>query len=72
MIISLIAVLAVGVTMLLPDEASAASKPKKPDQVKSLTVKAKNSTSATIKLNEVKGAGGYKIYQSTSKMENTA
>lgn len=67
MIISLIAVFAVGATMLLPAEASAASKPKKPAQVKGLVVKAKSSTSVTIKFKKVKGAKGYKVYQSTSK-----
>lgn len=67
MIVSLMAVFFVGATMLLPAEASAASKPKKPAQVKSLVVKAKSSTSVTIKFKKVKGAKGYKVYQSTSK-----
>lgn len=58
---------AVGITSLFPMEANAASEPKKPGQVKRLTVKAKNATSLTIQFKAVKGAKGYKIYQSTSK-----
>lgn len=58
---------AVGTTLLFPTEANAASKPKKPGQVKQLTVKAKGATSLKIQFKAAKGAKGYKIYQSTSK-----
>lgn len=58
---------AVGITSLFPMEANAASEPKKPGQVKRLTVKVKSATSLTIQFKAVKGAKGYKIYQSTSK-----
>lgn len=67
MVLSLMTAFLVGTAMLLPAEVNAASKPKKPAQVKSLTVKAKSSTSVTIKFKKVKGAKGYKVYQSTSK-----
>ncbi len=58
---------AVGIALLFPMEANAASKPKKPAQVKGLTAKAKGTSSIAIKFRPAKGAKGYKIYQATSK-----
>lgn len=67
MAISLLVAFLIGTAMLLPAEANAASKPKKPAQVKGLTVKAKSSSSVTIQFKKARGAKGYKVYQSTSK-----
>lgn len=64
--VAILTVLAVGATMLLPAEASAASKVKKPAQVKSLTLKAKSTTSVAVKFKKVTGAKGYKVYRATS------
>lgn len=66
-VLALMTVVTVGATMMLPAEASAASKPSKPKQVKSLTIKATGTNSIKISFKKVAKAKGYKIYQATKK-----
>lgn len=65
--LALMTVATVGVTMMLPAEADAASRPAKPKQVKSLTVKVVGTNSIKISFKKVAKAKGYKIYQATKK-----
>ena len=63
-ILALFTVLAVGTTMLLPTEVSAASRPAK---VKSLKVTSRSYNSLKVSWKKVKNAKGYQIYRATKK-----
>ena len=63
-ILALFTVLAVGMTMLLPTEVSAASRPAK---VKSLKVASRSYNSLKVSWKKVKNAKGYQIYRATKK-----
>ena len=63
-ILALFTVLAVGTTMLLPTEVSAASRPAK---VKSLKVASRSYNSLKVSWKKVKNAKGYQIYRATKK-----
>ena len=63
-ILTLLTILTVGMTMLLPTEASAASRPAK---VKSLKVARQSYNSLKVSWKKVKSAKGYQIYRATKK-----
>ena len=63
-ILTLLTILTVGTTMLLPIEASAASRPAK---VKSLKVASQSYNSLKVSWKKVKTAKGYQIYRATKK-----
>lgn len=63
-ILTLLTILTVGTTMLLPIEASAASRPAK---VKSLKVASQSYNSLKVSWKKVKNAKGYQIYRAKKK-----
>lgn len=63
-VIACVTVAVVGMTMLMPTETYAASKP---GQVKSVKVASKSYNSLKITWKKVKGAKGYQVYRATSK-----
>lgn len=64
MILAMLTVFTMGTTMLMPQEASAASKP---GQVKGLKVSSRSYNSLNLSWKKVKGAKNYQVYQATKK-----
>lgn len=66
-ILAILTLFIAGMTLILPAEADAWSRPSRPKQVRNLTAKAVSTNSIKIRFKKVKNAKGYKIYQATKR-----